>query len=97
MTSLRADAGTQGWARAARWFGFVGGVAMAFGACGSEPKPEPEAPKFNAAYVELVPADFQSTIDGKSTDLYTIKNSHGLFAKLTNLGAKFEQIVVPDK
>jgi len=51
----------------------------------------------NGYYVELDRAKFQSTVDGKATDLYTIKNSKGAFAKITNLGAKFEQIVVPDR
>ncbi|HEY0464914.1 MAG TPA: aldose epimerase family protein, partial [Polyangiaceae bacterium] len=54
-------------------------------------------PKFNAAYVELDRSKFQSTIDGKPTDLYTIRCQRGAFAKISNLGAKFEQIVVPDK
>jgi aldose 1-epimerase len=54
--------------------------------------------RFNAAYVELRRENFQSTTDaGQTTDLYTIKNSKGMFAKITNYGAKFEQIVVPDK
>jgi aldose 1-epimerase len=53
--------------------------------------------RFNAAYVELKRQNFQAKIGGKDTDLFTIKNSKGVFAKLTNYGARFEQIVVPDK
>ena len=53
--------------------------------------------KVNGALVELRRENFQSVIDGKNTDLYTIKNSKGMFAKITNLGAKFEQVVVPDR
>lgn len=53
--------------------------------------------KVNGALVELRRENFQAVIDGKNTDLYTIKNSKGMFAKITNLGAKFEQIVVPDR
>lgn len=53
--------------------------------------------QFNDAYVELKREDFQSVIDGKNTDLYTIKNHRGMFVKITNLGAKIEQIVVPDR
>jgi aldose 1-epimerase len=52
---------------------------------------------FNAAYVALKRENFQSVIDGKNTDLYSIKNSKGMFVKITNLGAKIEQLVVPDK
>jgi aldose 1-epimerase len=77
-------------------FGFMASVAVAVVACSSDSKTNSE-PHYNAAYVELERASFQSTIDGKATDLYTIKNSHGMFAKITNLGAKFEQLVVPDR
>ena len=55
------------------------------------------SPQFNDAYVELRRENFQSQIDGKQTDLYTIKNHHGMFVKITNLGAKIEQLVVPDR
>lgn len=55
------------------------------------------SPQFNDAYVELKRENFQAQIDGKQTDLYTIKNHHGMFVKITNLGAKIEQIVVPDR
>ncbi|MEI9950097.1 MAG: aldose epimerase family protein [Pseudomonadota bacterium] len=79
-------------------FAIIVSVASALVACGSDPEPSEAAKaRFNAAYVELEHENFQSTIDGKPTDLFTIKNSHGLFAKITNLGAKFEQIVVPDR
>ncbi|MBN2574824.1 MAG: galactose mutarotase [Deltaproteobacteria bacterium] len=55
--------------------------------------------KVNGAYVELRRENFQTGIDAgaTATDLFTIRNSKGLFAKITNLGAKFEQIVVPDR
>ncbi len=79
-------------------FAIIVGVAAGLVACGSDSKPsEAATPRFNAAYVELKRESFQSTIDGKATDLFTIKNSRGMFAKVTNLGAKFEQIVVPDR
>jgi aldose 1-epimerase len=54
-------------------------------------------PQFNSAYVELKRENFQAVIDGRSTDLYTIRNRHGMFVNITNLGAKVEQIVVPDR
>jgi aldose 1-epimerase len=40
---------------------------------------------------------FQSEIDGKKTDLYTIQNKNGMVVRITNYGAKIEQILVPDK
>src|SRR5580658_1299865 len=47
--------------------------------------------------VMLDPARFQTEIDGKKVDLYTIKNNNGMVVRITNLGAKVEQILVPDR
>jgi aldose 1-epimerase len=47
--------------------------------------------------VMLNPARFQTEIDGKKVDLYTIKNNNGMVVRITNLGAKVEQILVPDR
>lgn len=49
------------------------------------------------AYSELRAADFQKEVDGKKVDLYTIKNSKGMVVKITNYGARVEQILVPDR
>jgi aldose 1-epimerase len=48
-------------------------------------------------YAILDPEKFRSEIDGKKVDLYTIKNKNGMIVEITNLGAKIEQILVPDK
>ena len=48
-------------------------------------------------YVELKRENFQKVIDDKQVDLYTIKNNKGMVVKFTNLGAKVQQILVPDK
>ena len=42
-------------------------------------------------------ADFEKTIDGKQTTLYTLKNADGMQVDLTNFGAKIVSIIVPDK
>lgn len=49
------------------------------------------------AFVELRPVDFQKDVDGKRVDLYTIKNAKGMTVKITNFGARIEQILVPDR
>lgn len=49
------------------------------------------------SYVELKRENFQKEIDGKQVDLYTIQNKNGMVVKITNYGAKVEQILVPDK
>ena len=49
------------------------------------------------AYVELKAANFQKEVDGKKVDLYTIKNKKGMVVKITNYGARVEQILVPDR
>lgn len=46
---------------------------------------------------ELNPADFESTIDGKQTALYTLKNQNGMEVSITNLGGRVVSIMVPDR
>ncbi len=41
-------------------------------------------------------ADFESTIDGKKTTLFTLENDNGMKVTLTNYGAKIVSIFVPD-
>lgn len=48
-------------------------------------------------YVELHIANFQKEVDGKQVSLYTIKNKKSMLAKITNYGARVEQILVPDR
>lgn len=45
----------------------------------------------------LNPADFDSTINGKKTELVTIKNNQGMEVCLTNYGGRVVSISVPDK
>ncbi len=50
-----------------------------------------------ADYVELQREKYQKEIDGKKVDLYAIKNRGGMVVRITNWGAKIQQILVPDK
>ncbi|MBQ7571808.1 MAG: galactose mutarotase, partial [Bacteroidaceae bacterium] len=45
----------------------------------------------------LNPADFESTIDGKQTALYTLKSESGMEVCITNLGGRAVSIMVPDR
>lgn len=45
----------------------------------------------------LNPADFDSTVNGKKTELITIKNASGMEVCLTNYGGRVVSISVPDK
>ncbi|HEV7332798.1 MAG TPA: aldose epimerase family protein [Flavisolibacter sp.] len=40
---------------------------------------------------------FQTTIDGKQTDLYVLKNNNGMTAAFTNYGGRIVSLHVPDK
>ncbi|HEY2582612.1 MAG TPA: aldose epimerase family protein [Mucilaginibacter sp.] len=42
-------------------------------------------------------AGFEKTIDGKQTQLYTLKNKNGMEAAVTNYGAHLVSLLVPDK
>ena len=47
--------------------------------------------------LELRPEKFRRLVDGRWTDLFTLRNGKGMVVKITNLGAKVEQILVPDR
>jgi len=63
------------------------------GGSGGDGDPVVDAPLF----VELEDENFQGEVEGVATDLYTISNASGMVVKITNLGAKIEQILVPDR
>lgn len=46
---------------------------------------------------ELNPANFEATIDGKKTGLYTLKNSNGMRVAITSYGGRIVGLWVPDK
>jgi aldose 1-epimerase len=48
-------------------------------------------------YIEPTSDKYKKVVDGKQVDLYTIKNSKGMVVKITNYGAKIEQVMVADK
>ena len=41
--------------------------------------------------------DFQTTVNGKQTDLYILKNSQGNEVAVTNYGGALVAIMVPDR
>lgn len=48
--------------------------------------------------VKLIPAEnFQKEIDGKSVNLYTLKNANGMTLQVTNYGTRIVSLWVPDK
>jgi aldose 1-epimerase len=50
-----------------------------------------------SSQAEIKPEAFHRTIDGSQVDLYTLKNSNGLEAKITNYGGIVVSLAVPDK
>ena len=47
--------------------------------------------------MELERERYRKEIDGQKVDLYTLENKSGMVVKITNWGAKVQQILVPDK
>lgn len=45
----------------------------------------------------LDPENFRTEVDGKTTDLYTITNSNGMEAAITNYGGRLVSLMVPDR
>lgn len=48
-------------------------------------------------YSKMKREDFQTTVDGKKTDLYILKNKNGVEISVTNFGARVVEIWVPDR
>ena len=48
--------------------------------------------------IKEIPAiNFQTQVDGKTTNLYTLKNKNGMTAQITNYGARVVSLWVPDR
>lgn len=54
-------------------------------------------PAAAAGWVALREAGFDAEIDGRRVGLYTIRNRRGMLVRITNHGARIEQILVPDR
>ncbi|WP_087880605.1 aldose epimerase family protein [Parabacteroides timonensis] len=50
-----------------------------------------------ARHSQLNKADFQTTVNGKQTDLYYLSNKNGIEIAVTNFGARVVEIWAPDK
>lgn len=50
-----------------------------------------------AQHSKVKKADFQSVVDNKKTDLYTLKNKNGVEITVTNFGARVVEFWAPDK
>lgn len=63
---------------------------------GSDKQPEKN---MNDSLTTTLPAAaaFQQTIDGKTVSLYTLKNTKGMQAAITNFGGRLVSLFVPDK
>lgn len=46
---------------------------------------------------EIPSSNFQTKIDGKSTNLFTLKNKNGVVVQITNYGARVVSLWVPDR
>lgn len=66
-------------------------IGLIFSACGSEKT------KTNNVEIPVKQADFQTTIDGKETDLYVLESDGGIKVAITNLGGRVVSWMVPGK
>ncbi|WP_039867012.1 aldose epimerase family protein [Pedobacter sp. BAL39] len=75
-------------------------AGLAFTACTSEKKGSATGDSLNqdsAQVATLSDSAFSSTIDGKKTGLYTLKNAKNAEAKFTNYGGRLVSLTVPGK
>ncbi len=66
---------------------------MAFCACNSKTQQAVSKETLSG----LNPANFESTVNGKKTELFTLKNEKGMEVCITNFGGRIVSIMVPDK
>jgi aldose 1-epimerase len=70
-------------------------------ACNSQSDNKPSDKKMNdtitAAAVLPAASAFEQTVNGKQISLYTLKNTKGVQAAITNYGARLVSLIVPDK
>lgn len=69
-------------------------AAVAFTACNQASKTDDG---FLAVDTLAQQKNFQAEIDGKKTDLFTLKNDSGMVVKVTNYGARIVSVLVKDK
>ena len=53
--------------------------------------------KENLTLSGLNPANFETTVDGQTVSLYTLKNAAGMEVCITNFGGRLVSVTVPDK
>ena len=51
----------------------------------------------NQDYIPVLRENFQATHEGKTIDLFTLRNADGMVVQITNYGGKIVSILVPDK
>lgn len=74
----------------------LGASILSLGACSSSTKNNSMTDSTHQAKIPPASA-FQSTIDGKKTDLYVLKNTKGAQVAITNYGGRIVSLLVPDK
>jgi len=73
----------------------TGLAAILLSACSSNEKtPDPVE---QITLSGLLPAQFEATIDGKQTHLFTLTNANGMEVCITNFGGRIVSVMVPDK
>lgn len=80
---------------------FAAGIA-GLTACNQTQKPgtattTPDSAAHQVTYAIPAAAGFETTVEGKKTDLYVLKNKKGMQAALTNFGGRLVSLLVPDK
>lgn len=76
---------------------FAAGIA-GLTACNQTKTTSTTAAATDSARTYAIPAaaGFEKTIEGKKTDLYTLKNKNGMQAALTSFGGRLVSLLVPD-
>jgi len=74
----------------------LGASILSLGACSSSTKNNSMTDSTHDAKIPPASA-FQTTIDGKKTDLFILKNTKGMEAAITSYGGRIVSLLLPDK
>ena len=69
---------------------FAGIASLLLASCSSKPE-------VTLTQSGLNPINFQTTVRGEATNLYTLKNQAGMEVCITNFGGRIVSVMVPDK
>jgi len=75
----------------------IASLLLTLGVTACQPKKMEQSSSKTNSDINLKASDFQTTINGKQTNLYKLHNKNGIKVDITNYGGRIVSILTPDK